>query len=119
MVNEAIRTAVIKQLGYEPAALENTDHEEHDDLKATLEGISRGGIDGGFNGFIYYTETARFYDENIGEIVKLLDEYAEEIGEPVKNPHRISDPNEDEQDLAKNWFAWFAAEAVAHEAANE
>ena len=116
MVNVALTAAVIEQLGYDPAALENTEHEDHDDLTATLKDISRGGIDGGFNGFIYYTETARFYDENIIEIVKLLDEWEVELGEPVKNPHSISDP--EEEDLAKNWFAWFVAETVAHEAAN-
>ena len=118
MITESIKNAVIEELGYSVEALENTDHEEHDDLTATLKDISRHGIDGGFHGFIYYTETAKFYDANIAEIVKLCDSWEQEVGEPVKNPHRISDPNEVEQDQAKNWFAWFAAESVAHEAAN-
>ena len=65
MITEAIKNAVIEQLGYSVEALENTDHEEHDDLTATLKDISRHGIDGGFHGFIYYTETAKFYDDNI------------------------------------------------------
>ena len=118
MITEAIKTAVIEQLGYTPEVLEDDADPMHEELTATLKDISRYGIDGGFNGFIYYTDTAKFYDENIAEIVKLCDSWEQETGEPVKNPHRISDPNEAEQDQAKNWFAWFAAESVAHEVAN-
>jgi hypothetical protein len=116
MITEAIKTAVIEQLGYELKALEDDSDPMHEELTGTLSDISAHGIDGGFHGFIYYTETGEFYDQNAAEIHKLADAWKFETGEAPANPYNLADPEEEDQ--AKNWLAWFAAESVAHELAN-
>ena len=95
------------------------------------------GIDGGFSGFVYYSETHEFAMKYRKLIVKLLEEEAEILGEEVVEmvshfgvfyDHRTrksSMDNEDRKDLYRylgggkceqstitNLMAWFAAEEV-------
>ena len=50
---EKLTTAVIEQLGGRD---ENTDQ--------TMRDIMNHGADGGFSGFIYYSDTVEFYNQN-------------------------------------------------------
>ena len=98
----------------------------------SVQDVVNHGINGGFNGFIYYTETHAFAMRYRKLIVRLLEEQAEMLGEEVvamvsnfgvfrRNPM----DNEDRKDLYKylgggkceqstitNLMAWFAAEEV-------
>ena len=56
----------------------------------------------GVNGFIYYTETEKFAEKNIRNILYCLNQFEEEIGEPLKK----------DNDNLLNWYAWFALEHV-------
>ena len=56
--------------------------------------IAKHGIDGGFNGFIYYKDTVKFFNEN----EKLIEDF-------------IHDAAIDE---FKNWCSWYIVEQVAH-----
>jgi hypothetical protein len=114
---KSLINAVIKQLG-------GTD---------SLPDIRNHGIDGGFSGFIYYSDTHEFTRKNRKQIVQLLEDQAEQLGEDVVSMvanfgvFRTSKmDNEDKKDLYKllgggmpeqgtitNLMAWFAAEEVA------
>ena len=110
--------AVLKQLGY----------------KEYLESIYKNGINGGYSGFIYYTETHQFAIKNRKSIIALLEElafhlYDNDVVEMVKsfNTFRRNGMDKDElKDLYRylggakveqgsitNVMAWFAAEEVA------
>src|SRR6185503_7918099 len=45
--------------------------------------ICRGGIDGGFNGFIYYRDTEAFAKRNRADILTLAKDQASDLGESV------------------------------------
>lgn len=64
--------AVVKQLG----GMDN-------DLKDTMKNILSHGIDGGYSGFIYYSDTVKFAVKNQKAIVALLEEQAGQLGEDV------------------------------------
>jgi len=90
------------------------------------------GIDGGFNGFIYYADTHKFAMTYRKKIVELLEEEAEQLGEEVTTMvagfgvFRGSPMDaDDKKDLYKylgggrpvqgtitNIMAWFCAEEV-------
>ena len=109
--------AVINQLG-------GTDY---------LEDIRNNGMDGGFPGFTYYSDTVPFAMRNRKQIIELLQEMADSMGEDVVQMvsnfgvfRRGGMDAEDRQDLYKylgggkpkgttipNVMAWFAAEEVA------
>lgn len=91
------------------------------------------GIDGGFNGFIYYSETHKFAIDNRKLIVELLEESADQLGEEVvemvshfgifRNNPMDKDDRKDlycylgggkvNQGAITNVMAWFAAEEVS------
>ena len=75
MINQDLKNAVINQL--------NINDEE--ELKQTFTDIinSPHGASGGFNGFIYYSETCKFARENIKDIFDYAVEQAEQLGEGV------------------------------------
>lgn len=118
--------AVIEQLGYDPA-------EENEELTGTLSDIRSHGIDGGYSGFIYYTDTHKFAIDNRKQIVALLDEMADDMGIEVNDMvagfgvfRNSPMDKEDKRDLRNylgggpveqgtitNVMAWFAAEEVA------
>lgn len=119
-INPKLVKAVIKQFG---------GWERFTEL---AEDVAKHGIDGGFSGFIYYSETHEFARKNRAIIVELLEETAEQLGEDVINMvanfgvFRNSPMNaDDKKDLYKylgggrpqqgaitNVMAWFAAEEV-------
>lgn len=101
-------------------------------FKESAEDVSNHGIDGGFGGFIYYSETHEFAMKNRKLIVELLEEIADSLGDDVVSMvakfgvFRQSEMDaEDRKDLYKflgggrptqgtitNVMAWFAAEEV-------
>lgn len=90
------------------------------------------GIDGGFSGFIYYSDTHKFAITYRKHIVKMLEETAESMGEDVvkmvsgfgvfrRSPMDADDKRDlykylgggkPEQGAITNVMAWFAAEEV-------
>ena len=99
----------------------------------SMSDIANYGIAGGFSGFIYNTETHAFAMKNRKQIVELLQEQADQIGEEIIEMvshfgvfRRDPMDNEDRKELYKyigggkceqstitNLMAWFAAEEVA------
>ena len=97
-----------------------------------VENVNSHGIDGGYSGFIYYSETHSFAMRYRKLIVKLLEQQADELGEEVVSMvsnfgvfRRSPMDNEDRKELYKylgggkceqstitNLMAWFAAEEV-------
>lgn len=98
----------------------------------SVNDVNSHGISGGFSGFIYYTETHAFAMRYRKDIVRLLEEQADQLGEEVVSMvsnfgafrHNKMD-NEDRKELYKylgggkcekstitNLMAWFAAEEV-------
>lgn len=47
-----------------------------------LEDVARHGCDGGFVGFTYYTDTVAFFKKNRVAIINLVNQMAEDLGEP-------------------------------------
>ena len=43
---------------------------EDDEIDSTMRDIRNNGADGGFSGFIYYSETCKFARENMAEIYR-------------------------------------------------
>jgi len=100
--------------------------------KESIMDINNYGIDGGYHGFIYYTDTHDFAMRYREDIIKLLEETAENFGEEIVK--MVSDfgifrhskmDKDDRNDLYKylgggkpkqntitNLMAWFAAEEV-------
>ena len=61
-----LQQRVIEQLGYDKLDKESAQ---------TLKDIAKWGIDGGFTGFIYYSETCKFFEDNKDLIMaQLLDD---------------------------------------------
>jgi hypothetical protein len=112
---------------------------EGEELKADYENVANHGADGGFSGFIYFTETFEFYRKNQKAIVAEVEALAQDLGEePVnmvryfnclshdtKDRKRESDyttaevaltlygtPKQHNQYVA-NALVWFALEEVA------
>lgn len=56
----------------------------------------------GVSGFIYYSDTEPFAKRNMVEIMQCLNDFEDEIGEPLKK----------DNDNLLNWLAWFALEHV-------
>lgn len=105
-----------------------------------LEDIYRNGINSGYSGFIYYTDTHNFAMKNRKSIIALLEEqafdlYDNDVVEMVKsfNIFRRNGMDKDElRDLYRylggakveqgsitNIMAWFAAEEIARMFCNE
>lgn len=100
--------------------------------KDSINDVNNHGIDGGYSGFIYYSETHDFAMKHRKQIIALLTEQAESLGEEIISMvanfgyfRRNKMDNEDRMDLYKyigggrceqgtitNLMAWFAAEEV-------
>jgi len=98
----------------------------------SIEDVINHGIDGGFNGFIYYSDTHKFAIQYRKLIVIMLEDMADQLGEDVVSMvsgfgvFRNSPINQDdkrdlykylsggkpEQGAITNVMAWFAAEEV-------
>ena len=116
--NNKLARAVINQIG----GWKNFKHCAPD--------IANYGIDGGFTGFIYYTDTIKFYERNKGVIYDLLLDQAYEIGETVIDMmagfNSLKGVSQDEildfftlgkeaseYTTIANALAWFAGEEIA------
>lgn len=98
----------------------------------SVEDINGHGIDGGYHGFIYNSETHDFAMKNRKQIVKMLENDADQLGEEVVSMvsgfgvfRRDKMDNEDRKELYRyigggkceqstitNLMAWYAAESV-------
>ena len=119
-----LQTAVLEQLGFDSL---------DDDAKDTLSDISNHGVDGGFNGFIYYSDTVEFFDNNRNLVLSELNQFADELGESAIDIVKgfkclngdydseveqvIMNLDDSDNTTVKNALAWFAAEHVAHQLA--
>ena len=125
-MNKKLINAVIENLGY--------DNQNDPELIQQLKDITNHGIDGGFGGFIYYSETTSFFNENRKEIINLVKDMSFELGDGMiemvasfncfKNMDLTIDEignvlfgvdtdNHNEKMIIKNGLAWFAGEEVA------
>lgn len=71
-MKKSLINAVVKQLGHTSA--------KNSELLLTLKDISNHGIDGGYGGFVYYSDTVKFFDANKKDIIALANESADSIG---------------------------------------
>lgn len=118
-----LQEKVISQLGFD---------ELDEDCKTTLQDIAHHGISGGFGGFIYYSETVDFFNDNKDLILEQLEEMAFALGEDtftmVSKFNCLSGQeltalevveaiynDTDDSTQVRNALAWFAAEEVAHQ----
>lgn len=117
---------------------------EHEDYKTLINAvinrvrvtsvndINNHGIDGGYSGFIYYSDTHSFAIRHRKQIVELLEQDAEDFGQEVvemvsgfgvfRNSKMDNDDRRDlyrylsfakcEQSTITNLMAWYAAETV-------
>ena len=125
-MNKKLINAVIENLGY--------DDLNDPELIQQLKDITNHGIGGGFGGFIYYSETTSFFNENRKEIIELVKEMSFSLGEGmielVASFNCLKDmdvtldeignvlfcidtDNYDEKMIIKNGLSWFAGEEVA------
>lgn len=94
--------------------------------------ITNNGIDGGFGGFVWYTETLAFYEANRRDIMAMLRSQADDFGVCVTDMvHGFgsvkrggysrsdveaflmdNDPESDNYTFFANLMAWYAAEEV-------
>ena len=98
----------------------------------SVNDVVKNGIDGGFNGFIYYVDTHKFAIQYRKFIVPMLEQQAEEFGQDViemvsnfgvfRTSKMDADDKKDlykylggakcEQSTITNLMAWYAAEEV-------
>jgi len=120
-IDGSLIRAVIKQMG------------GWETFKNYAPDITNHGIDGGFNGFIYYHDTLKFAEDNLKLILKMADELADSLGDSdgfqviagfnclrnckIKSGGRaaciIMDKEHEDHDAVMNALAWFAGEEVA------
>lgn len=121
--------SVVNQLGYTNAALniksvKNGYIQEFkvtdSDLLSTCNDISNHGIDGGYGGFVYYSDTVAFYDKNKSLIIELAEETADSIGYSLSDSKTMSileelenDNDADMKKVRKFLFNNFSSKAVA------
>ena len=128
-MNTSLKTAVIEQLGLS--------YMEAVDLSQTMHDIANHGIDGGFTGFIYYSDTIEFAEDNKADILQLARDMADDFGldgaysliasfgclgdsytaDSVADA--VNDPDHEDYTQVMNALSWFAAEEVAREITGE
>ncbi len=119
-MNNKLINAVVTQLGYNDV--------NDEECKQTLEGVANNGAGGGVNGFTYYIDTSKFYDDNKSLILShaqnMLWEDVETISQLVASfncieitPYEVESfftGQSDEDAIGiKNALAWYALEEVA------
>jgi hypothetical protein len=116
-IPESLVRAVVRQMG------------GWESFRESAPDVCRGGIDGGFHGFIYYSETEPFAKRNRKEILEMASEQAKEFGMGFVEMimgfgcFRHSKPTESEivealagrgtKTQVPNALAWYAGEEVA------
>ena len=80
-----------------------------------IKDIAEHGCEGGVSGLIYYTETARFHDDNEEEIWDIISRFADDSGQTLMQ--YLSVVAKDARTLTglKNSLVWIAVEAVAQD----
>lgn len=99
----------------------------------SVEDVVNHGIDGGFNGFIYYKDTVKFFNTHKKDILAMAKDMADSLGEDMltmiagfnclsnnrKPDYTVNEIGEaiyagrgEAADIVKNAMAWFAAEEV-------
>lgn len=100
-----------------------------DEFKLRANDVCNHGANGGFSGFIYYTETVAFTKRNKKDIMQYAADMANDIGEsnaigliasfqclkmePVDVAEALYNPRSDERTNVFNALAWFALEEVS------
>ena len=113
----ALTQAVVAQLNL----MEDDDGDDGSFDVSTMQDIVNNGAAGGFNGFIYHSETIAFYDANEDAIWDALyDDAAQSFG---STPMQIIAGLEYADQIAdtttfKNALAWYALEHAANEILN-
>jgi len=97
-------------------------------FKEMAEDIANHGVDGGFHGWIYYTDTVAFTQRNKATIMAAAKAMADDLGESTYGmiacfnclkmqsdevAEAIHNPRSDDRTQVFNALAWFAAEEVA------
>lgn len=116
-IEEKLVRAVVRQMG----GWENFTNSAPD--------ITNHGIDCGFGGFIYYSETVKFAKQNLSEIMELAKNMADDMGENkyktiegfnclkdcenLDAGEAIYNNKSEDHDTVLNALAWFAGEEVA------
>ena len=120
-----IQQRVIEQL--------SSEIELNEDNASTLRDVANHGADVGFNGFIYYNETCKFFDDNKDLSFEQLLDHRVNIGYNSLTEMLSSfkcfkdvdtydieaflinsdDESNEEQTTLKNGLAWYALESVA------
>lgn len=122
-----LQQAVIEQMGY---------NELTPECATTLKDVmrSREGAAAGFTGFIYYSETCKFFDDNKKLIIEELQQDAQDLGCPsitdmvcgfnclkdvvnaweVENVLIFDSPDDENETTIKNALAWYALEQTAY-----
>lgn len=93
--NEELTKKVLRQIGEKFSFI----WENLEDYRDASAGVS---------GFIYYNETEKFAKKNLQLIYSVLNDFEEEIGEPIKK----------DNNNILNWLSWFALEFVISELIN-
>ncbi len=100
-------------------------------FKESAPDVANHGIDGGFHGFIYYTDTMQFANKNKDDLDELLSSDAQEFGfdsvPAFIQSFRCVGTDWSQDEIARalygkkrdhttvlNAIAWYAAEAVCH-----
>ena len=120
-MEKTLKEAVLNQLGFDK-------YELNEEATGTLEDIRNHGINGGFTGFIYYSDTEKFFDDNRYDILSMASEMAQEFGQSVSEMIAgfncidlttqeveafLLNLDDENETTLKNALAWFAAEEVA------
>jgi hypothetical protein len=114
-IPESLVRAVVRQMG------------GWESFKEAAPDITRHGIDGGFHGFLYYSETVPFAKLNRKAIIEMASQQSKEFGmgllEMVKGFNCLKGATETEiveglagatdETLVPNGLAWYAGEEVA------
>jgi len=114
-IPESLVRAVVKQMG------------GWESFKESASDITRHGIDGGFHGFIYYSDTEPFAKRNRKEILEMASAQAKEFGvglvEMIMGFRCMNGATEAEiveglagntdRNQVPNGLAWYAGEEVA------
>jgi hypothetical protein len=98
------------------------------DFKEMARDVANHGADGGFSGWIYYTETAKFATRHKAEILEMAKQMADDMGEPLykmiggfnclkisedQAAEAIHNPRSADRTNVMNALAWFALEEVS------
>jgi hypothetical protein len=118
----ALASAVIRQCG------------GWDSFKEMAADVANHGADGGFHGFIYYTETVKFAKAHKADILDYARQMADDLGESLygmiggfnclkisegEAAEAIHNARSDDHTSVMNALAWFALEEVSRRYADE